>query len=155
MGIEKPGVAANQIEREIVIDAPVSRVWAALTEAEHLGAWFGDDGAEVELYPGGAVVLRWKEHGVFHSRIERIDPMRSLSMRGSYLPDEEPRPGNSTVVEFTLTPEGDGTHLRVVESGFDELDLTEEQRAQYRAGNIEGWRSKLAEFAAYLQREMA
>ena len=44
----------DQIERETVIAAPVERVWALLTEAEHLGRWFGDAGAEIDLRPGGA-----------------------------------------------------------------------------------------------------
>ncbi len=142
----------NRIEREIVIDAPISLVWAALTEAEHLGAWFGDDGAEVDLRPGGDVVLRWKEHGVYHSRIERVEPERVFSFRGSYLPDEAPQPGNSTLVEFTLVSGGDGTRLRVVETGFDALELSEEQRAQQVAGNVEGWQIKLAQLVQYLQR---
>jgi uncharacterized protein YndB with AHSA1/START domain len=142
----------NRIEREILIEAPVSRVWAALTEAEHLGAWFGDDGAEVDLRPGGDFVLRWKEHGVFHSRIERVEPERVFSFRGSYLPYEAPRPGNWTLVEFTLVPEGDGTRLRVVESGFEALELSEVQRARQVAGNVEGWQIKLAELVQYLQR---
>ena len=145
-------MGSARIEREIVIDAPPERVWAALTEAEHLGEWFGNDGAEVDLRPGGSVVLRWKEHGVYYSRIERVDPERFFSMRGAYLPDEEPRPGNSTLVEFTLAPEGDGTRLRVVESGFEDLELTEEQRAQQLAGNIEGWQIELAELVEYARR---
>jgi hypothetical protein len=33
----------------------------------------------------------------------------------------EPAPGNANLVEFTLTPEADGTRLLVVESGFDRL----------------------------------
>ena len=45
----------EQIERETVIAAPVERVWALLTEAEHLGRWFGDSGAEIDLRPGGVL----------------------------------------------------------------------------------------------------
>lgn len=42
--------------------------------------------------------------------------------------DAEPVPGHSTLVEFTLDREGDGTRLRVIESGFEELEGTDEQR---------------------------
>jgi uncharacterized protein YndB with AHSA1/START domain len=48
-------VVPEQIERETVIAAPVERVWALLTEAEHLGRWFGDAGAEIGPAPGGAL----------------------------------------------------------------------------------------------------
>jgi uncharacterized protein YndB with AHSA1/START domain len=48
----------DQIERETVINAPVERVWELITEAEHLGRWFGDAGAEIDLRPGGAMILR-------------------------------------------------------------------------------------------------
>ena len=51
----------DRIERETVINAPVERVWELITEAEHLGRWFGDAGAEIDLRPGGALVLRWSE----------------------------------------------------------------------------------------------
>ena len=39
-----------------------------------------------------------------------------------------PSTGNSTLVEFTLAAEGDGTRLTVVETGFAGLDTTPEQR---------------------------
>jgi uncharacterized protein YndB with AHSA1/START domain len=31
----------DRIEREVTIDAPPERVWELVTEAEHLGRWFG------------------------------------------------------------------------------------------------------------------
>ena len=34
-------MTTDRIEREIVINAPQDRVWAALTEAEHVAGWFG------------------------------------------------------------------------------------------------------------------
>jgi uncharacterized protein YndB with AHSA1/START domain len=142
----------NQIEREIVINAPVARVWAALTEAEHVGAWFGDDGAEVDLRPGGALVLRFKEHGTYRTAIEQIEPQRLFSWRWTYTADQEPTADNSTLVEFSLTPEGDGTRLRVVESGFQQLDLPEAQTAQRFTDNTQGWQEELGELHEYVQR---
>ena len=38
-----------------------------------------------------------------------------------------------------MQPEGDGTRLRVVESGFASLARSEEQRAKNFNGNSEGW----------------
>ena len=53
--------------------------------------------------------------------------------------DVAPAEGNSTHVEFTLAPEGDGTRLRVVERGFAALAGSDADRARHVAGNVEGW----------------
>jgi uncharacterized protein YndB with AHSA1/START domain len=152
LGVFRSGdVNPDQIEREIVIDAPVSRVWAALTQAEHIGAWFGDAGADIDPRPGGALVIRWREHGVFPTVIERFEPERVFAWRWAHAAGEQPRPGNSTLVEFTLTAEGNGTRLRVVESGFRALELTADERAKCVADNTQGWREELDELRAYLQ----
>jgi uncharacterized protein YndB with AHSA1/START domain len=58
-------------------------------------------------------------------------------------------------VEFTLTPEGNATRVRVVESGFRELSGSDEERAKYADENTEGWRSELAELASYVARRAA
>lgn len=145
----------EQIEREIVIDAPVERIWAMLTGAEHIRQWFAFDGATIDLRPGGALVMHWKEHGTFHARIEQIDPPRRFSYRGARLPDEQPGAGNSTLVEFTLTPEGSGTRLRVVESGFTTLDLPEAEQAEQAAGNVQGWGGGFAALQEYAERQAA
>lgn len=145
----------DQIAREIVIDAPVSRVWAAITTAEQIGAWFGDAGAEIDPRPGGALTIRWREHGVFHTVIERIEPERVFAWRWAHAAGDHPDSGNSTLVEFTLTPEGSGTRLRVVESGFQALDMPEDERAKCVSDNTQGWREELDELRGYLLRQAA
>jgi uncharacterized protein YndB with AHSA1/START domain len=148
----------DQIEREIVIDAPVQRVWELITQAEHLGRWFGDAGAEVDLRPGGALVLRWAEHGTSHGRVVAVEPPGRFSYRWAPFKDpggEEPVEGNSTLVEFTLAAEGDGTRLRVVESGFASLATSDERRAQNVAGNTRGWELETDELREYAQKVAA
>ena len=147
-----------QIERETLIAAPVERVWALLTEAEHVGRWFCDDGAEIDLKPGGEMVMRWAEHGVGRARIVDLDPPRRFSYRWAAIREhwgEEPDDGNSTLVEFTLDRDGDGTRLRVVESGFDELDGSDEQRRVAFEGNDEGWKIQLGNVKGYAERVTA
>ncbi len=115
---------SDQIERETVIGAPVERVWALITEAEHLGRWFGDAGAEIDLRPGGAIVLRWSEHGANRGEVVAVEPPNRFAYRWAPFKDpagEQPVEGNSTLVEFSLQPEGEGTRLRVTESGFASL----------------------------------
>jgi uncharacterized protein YndB with AHSA1/START domain len=145
----------DRIEREILITAPVERVWAALTEARHLGTWFGDAGAEIDLRPGGLLSCRWQEHGTILARIERVEPPCRFSYRWAGPGHTEPRDDNSTLVAFTLTPEGDTTRLRVVESGFRDLPASEEVKSDYADGNVEGWISELDELQTYLERPAA
>jgi uncharacterized protein YndB with AHSA1/START domain len=145
-------VVPDQIERETVIDAPVQRVWQLITEAEHLGRWFGDAGAEIDLRPGGAIVLRWTDHGTTRGRVVAVEPQRRFAYRWAPFKDpggEGPLEGNSTLVEFTLSPEGDGTRLRVVESGFASLATSDEQRAKNLDGNTRGWAHETDELREY------
>ena len=142
----------DRIEREVLIDAPMERVWELVTQAEHLGSWFGDAGAEVDLRPGGAMELRWSEHGTSRGRIEAVQPTRLFAFRWAPFKDPggvDPTHGNSTRVEFSLDAEGDGTRLRVVESGFGMLDCPDEKRGRNLEGNTEGWRLELGELQEY------
>jgi uncharacterized protein YndB with AHSA1/START domain len=145
----------DRIERDTVIDAPVKRVWELITKPEHVGRWFGDAGAEIDLRPGGEMVIRWAAHGTTHGRVVAVEPHTRFSYRWAPFKDpggEAPVEGNSTLVEFTLAADGDATRLRVVESGFSSLAASEDQRAENHAGNTGGWRSELDELAEYAAR---
>ena len=148
-------MVADHIERETVINAPVERVWELITQAEHLGRWFGDAGAEIDLRPGGAMALRWTDHGTTRGRVVAVEPLTRFSYRWAPFKDpsgDEPGEGNSTLVEFTLQPEGDGTRLRVVESGFASLATSDAQRRQNLEGNTRGWEFETGELRAYAEK---
>jgi uncharacterized protein YndB with AHSA1/START domain len=138
----------DQIEREVVIDAPVDRVWALITEPEHVGTWFADAGAEIDLRPGGAMTMRWEQYGTVLGRVERVEPQRVFAYRWSST-EEEPREGHSTLVEFSLAAEGDGTRVRVVETGFASLDAPEAEQRRRHEENTEGWRMELGELVEH------
>ena len=142
----------NEIRRDTLIDAPVERVWELITRPEHVGRWFGDAGAEIDLRPGGELVIRWADHGTTHGRVVSVQPHTRFSYRWAPFTEpggEAPVEGNSTLVEFTLEPDGDGTRLRVVESGFSSLATSEDQRTKNHAGNTGGWRDELDELRRY------
>ncbi len=148
----------DQIERETVIDAPVERVWALITEPEHVGRWFGDAGAEIDLRPGGEMVISWADHGTTHGRVVAVEPHTRFSYRWAPFRDPggtEPVEGNSTLVEFTLAPDADGTLLRVVESGFASLGGSDEQRERNHASTTGGWQSEIDELREYAARVAA
>jgi uncharacterized protein YndB with AHSA1/START domain len=140
----------DQIEREVVVEASIERVWAVVTDAEHVTEWFGDS-AEIDLRPGGAITFRWDEHGSFHARVEVVEPPHRFSFRWARPAGVKPGPGNSTLVEFTLSSEGERTRLRVVESGFPGLDGTDEEKAKYAEGNTQGWQQEIDELRAYAE----
>ncbi|HEU0300292.1 MAG TPA: SRPBCC family protein [Longimicrobium sp.] len=140
----------EQIEREVMIAAPIERVWAVITQPEHVGRWFGDAGAEIDLRPGGAINITWRDWGTGYGIVERVEPPRYFSYRGALLGGTEVRDDNSTLVEFILTEENGGTRLRVVESGFHTLAIPVEERIKQAEGNVEGWRIKTAELQAYV-----
>jgi uncharacterized protein YndB with AHSA1/START domain len=144
-------VVAQQIEREILIDAPVDVVWSVVTEPEHISGWFSDT-VELELRPGGALVLRWEGTHTVQGRVERVEPPHFFSFHwvvghGSNLAD-----GNSTLVEFSLAQEGEGTRLTVVESGFRDLALDDDLRTQRFDSHREGWAKELGELVDYVKR---
>jgi uncharacterized protein YndB with AHSA1/START domain len=140
-------VVPDAIEREVVIDAPPNVVWAIVTEARHLAGWFGDE-AEIDLRPGGRMLLTWHGHGTYEGRVEAVDQPRLFAFRW------QTRQGafsetNSTLVTITLEPAETGTRLRVVESGFTRLPWPDEQRARYAEDNAKGWLSELDELRDY------
>lgn len=141
----------ERIEREVIIDAPVERVWAVVTQAEHIGIWFGDAGAEIDLRPGGLMMIRYKEYGEGFARVEKVEPPHYFSFRSPRPGHREPVEGDCTLAEFFLTPEGNRTRLRVVESGFRTLDLPEEEQAKHAEGNMEGWRIELGHLQDYVK----
>jgi uncharacterized protein YndB with AHSA1/START domain len=136
----------NTIERTVRLERPVEDVWTAITSAEGLGTWFGNS-AEVDLRVGGTIRLAWDTGDKATLRIERIDPPTVFGYTwGMYgLPESDAR---RTYVEFTLAPDGAGTSLTVVESGFAQLEPDEHDKAFN--GNTAGWKSELDELVAYL-----
>ena len=142
----------ERIEREIVIDAPLNLVWAIVTEPEHVGSWFSDS-AEIDLRPGGEAVLTWDTQGSARAWVERVDPPHTFSFRWARPVGSEPRKGNSTLVEFSLRADGQATRLRVVETGFPELEGSEEEKATYAEENREGWKFELGELRDYVARQ--
>ena len=136
----------DRIERTVELAHPPQRVWAALTTAEGLAAWFGDEAA-IDLRPGGAAQMTWAGGPTVHMRVERVEEPAVFGFTWQIygLPDDDPR---RTYVEFTLEPAGAGTRLTVAESGFAQLPADAHGKAY--DGNTEGWAKELGELAAYL-----
>ena len=62
----------DRIERTIEVAHPPGQVWAALTTAEGLGTWFGNE-ATVDLRPGGPARMTWANGSTVEMRVERVE----------------------------------------------------------------------------------
>ncbi len=145
----------DRIEREILLNAPVGRVWQALTDHRQFGEWFlvdlkepfavGSTTTGMTTYPG-------YEYIPFAAVVERMDEPRLFSFRwpqcdfktGARL-DEHP-----TLVEFHLEDRDGKTLLRVVESGFERL--SPEVRERTLRMNSGGWSEQIGNILRYVER---
>jgi uncharacterized protein YndB with AHSA1/START domain len=136
----------DRIERTVEVPHPPAKVWAALTTAEGLASWFGEE-ATIDLRPGGAARMSWSNGFTVDMRVERVEEPRVFGYTWQIygLPKDDPR---RTYVEFTLEPVGEGTRLTVVETGF--AQLPEDAYGAAYDGNTKGWASELDELLQYL-----
>jgi uncharacterized protein YndB with AHSA1/START domain len=144
-------MAQDWIERDVLIDASCERVWEVLTGAGHVAHWFGA-AAEIDLRPGGRAQFGWQDQAVFPAVVERVERPSAFSYRWAREAGSDPGTGTGTLVEFTLTEVPTGTLLRVVETGFASLDLSQAEQGKAAEGNRCGWREELAQLKEYAER---
>jgi uncharacterized protein YndB with AHSA1/START domain len=145
---------ANRIEKQILLKAPIERVWRALADAHEFGAWFGvrfEAGFEPGKPVRGQITTKGYEHVTFNCQIERMDAPHHFSMRWHpYAVDAQVDYSHepTTLVSFELSETPAGTLLRVVESGFELIPLA--RRAEAYRKNAEGWAIQCRQIEAYL-----
>jgi uncharacterized protein YndB with AHSA1/START domain len=128
------------IEREILIEAPADVVWRTITEPEQVAQWFADR-VELDARPGGDGILVFEDMAnIAPVVVESVDPPHRFTFRWAHPDGEAPVPGNSVLVEFTLTAEGDErTRLRVAETGLDAIGWPDDDKARYVDEHRNGW----------------
>ena len=137
------------IERDVLVEAPPEVVWRTITEPDQMSQWFADR-VDLVVEPGAHGYLQFGDQGG-PVVVEIVDPPNRFSFRWNYPGGQEPGTGNSMLVEFTLTAEGDGrTRLRVVESGHELRDWPDAERRRYADEHREGWGEFLDRLASVL-----
>ncbi len=139
------------VRRTIRIAAPVDKVWAAVTEPEHISRWFG---RVVLDRPGAGAkgTISWPDRGGLPLRIEKMDRPRTVAYRwcnddaSGVTPDEFDEE-HSTVFTFTLEQVPGGTELTVVETGFETTSDPTANMDSHRSG----WDSELDKLVALLE----
>ncbi|MBY5841129.1 SRPBCC family protein [Rhizobium leguminosarum] len=145
---------ADQIVKEVELDAPISRVWRALSDHEEFGQWFRVrlDGPFV---PGaistGQMTYPGYEHMPWLATIERMEPERLLSFKWHDFDEEsgvDIAEQPTTHVEFRLEPSANGTLLIITETGFDALP--DHRRIAAMRSNTEGWNIQAENLASHV-----
>ena len=140
--------STDRIERRILLEAPPSRVWRALSNAEEFGRWFGvalegktfTAGERVQ----GKITHPGYEHLVFEVVVVQVQPDRLLSFRWhpyAIDPSTDYSKEPTTLVEFDLKAVEGGTLLTVVESGFDKIPPS--RRLEAFRMNSGGWDAQM------------
>ena len=88
--------------------------------------------------------MRWAEHGTSRGRVEVVEPPRRFAYRwaahGSAAATSRPRATRRSSSSRSRA-DGDGTRLRVVESGFAALALGRAARRRNHDDNVGGWKA--------------
>jgi uncharacterized protein YndB with AHSA1/START domain len=146
--------STDRIEKTVVLNAPRSKVWRALTDPAAFSEWFGAT-LKDRFVPGarvrGPVTHPGYEHLTMDITIERVEPERLFSWRWQPGGDPDIDPSEpTTLVVFELKEVAQGTQLTVTETGFDRIPPARRGKA-YRE-NDEGWTGQMENIRQYLAR---
>jgi uncharacterized protein YndB with AHSA1/START domain len=142
-------MAGLAIEREVLIEAPAEVVWRTITEPDQMSLWFADR-VDLVVEPGARGYMHFGDQGG-PVVVEIVDPPTRFSFRWNYPREDEPGVGNSMLVEFTLTREGDErTRLRVTETGHELRDWPDAEKQRYADEHQGGWAELLGRLARVL-----
>jgi uncharacterized protein YndB with AHSA1/START domain len=149
--------STDRIEKQIILNAPRSRVWKAISDAREFGEWFQVDMSGVEFKAGQPVHAKMTYPGYegmpFNMVVARIEPERLFSFRWHPYgidPNVDYSSEPMTLIEFTLEDVDGGTRLTITESGFDAIPLA--RRAEAFRSNSEGWGIQIQNIEAYVTR---
>jgi len=149
-----PTTSTDRIEKQVILGAPRSRVWRALTDVSQFNSWFGvslttpfEPGAEVS----GRIDLENYRHVTMRIWIETMDPERLFSFRWhpyAVEPGVDYTAEPTTLVSFALEDAPGGTQLTIVESGFDAIPAS--RRAKAFSMNDAGWAGQAERIRTFL-----
>lgn len=144
----------DRVEKKVMLRAPRSRVWRAITNSEEFGAWFRvllegkfTEGASIR----GKITHPGYEHLTIEMQIERIQPEQYFAYRWhpyAIDPKVDYSAEPTTLVEFRLEEADGGTLLTIVESGFDRIPLARREKA-FRM-NDQGWAQQAQNIERYV-----
>jgi uncharacterized protein YndB with AHSA1/START domain len=155
----------DRIEKKVLLRAPRSKVWRAISDSAEFGTWFGMkvDGPFVPGKKMRGVIVPTKvdaevakmqkpyEGKEFELQIEKIEPERLFSFRWhpyAVERDVDYSAEPTTLIVFQLDDVEGGVMLTVTESGFDQIPLA--RRAKAFQANEGGWGKQMELIKAYV-----
>src|SRR3954463_4320891 len=99
------------VRRETHLSAPPAAVFALLTDPEKILRWMGTE-AQIELQPGGLYLVNVTGARVGCGSFREVIPVHRLAYSFGWDGSEAVPPGSS-LVEFDLIEQPDGTLLRL------------------------------------------
>jgi uncharacterized protein YndB with AHSA1/START domain len=119
------------LDLSITIDAPSPLVFRAFFDADALGAWWAVHRSVTTPRVLGAYAIEWpateyrdevlgRLGGVFRGTVIQVEPGTSFFVADAYWLPPDGDPIGPMALEVTCTPAGAGTHVRVVQRGFEE-----------------------------------
>ena len=144
----------NRIEKRIELNAPVDRVWRALTDHREFGAWFRVK-LEGPFEPGrpaeGQMTYPGYEHIRWRAIVQAMEPQKLFSFTWhpyAIDPNVDYSAEAPTLVEFRLEPTASGTLLVLTESGFEHVPA--DRRAEAFRMNERGWSAQMQNIANHV-----
>jgi len=139
----------SKIEREIRIAASPEVVYRVVSTPEHIATWWSD---EASIDADGVGEVAWGRGGA-DEHIEGLvvvdeQPPHLFAFRWIY-DDCVAGRGTSLLVTMHIEVDGDGSVLRLVESGFRDKGWDEDTLAGQYHGHEDGWNLHLPDLAAY------
>jgi uncharacterized protein YndB with AHSA1/START domain len=144
----------DRITQTTHIDAPIDRVWRALSDHREFGEWFKvalDQPFEAGKPSTGHMTYPGYEHLRWTAEVVAVEPPSRLAFRWhpyAIDPAVDYSGEPMTLVEFTLSEKDGGTDLEVVESGFD--SLPDHRRDEAFRMNVSGWKQQMANVRSYV-----
>lgn len=140
----------SRIENQVMIHAPRSRVWKALTTPSEFSRWFHATLNVSQFQPAGRVDLvstyPGHEGQAFFFEVVELKPEHRFVWRWQH--GSEPDAAYTTVV-FELEEIPAGTLVKVTESGFDRISF--DRRAKAFEDNTEGWKIQMQNIYDYVE----
>ena len=129
------------IRREILINAPVTRVWKHITDPQKIAGWLMPN--DFEAVVGREFFLKCEHQEKISCVVKEVVPDQKLvySFRSETIKVE-------TLVTITLAKAGKSTRLTLVHSGWDALPPDEQGMADNYDGGWGGFLGKLQEQTA-------
>lgn len=152
-----PESTTDRIVKQVLLKAPVDRVWRALSDYREFSQWFCvnlDQPFETGKTNRGQLTYPGYEHLTMELAVHKMEKEKLFSYHWhpyAVDPSKDYSSEPPTLVEFILEPHNGGTLLTVIESGFDALPA--ERRDEAWRMNDGGWTEQVANIEAYVNQE--